>query len=233
MSTIRVLILLATVAILIMAGCSEDGSSTTRSRSSGIDGANLIGLTSDRVLTFLQTDTITDSSLTVSVSTQQRTISVTGSGNDWIISDANQPLANLRVNDESITLNGYWHDNGGSDTLSYFPVPPVLMQRDLKSGLAWEGYTPEINLGNGNEPLAFAFCYFGFFFTKQFVGQELIQLPAGSFEAYHFEVELRRGYADSLPVAYAHEYYDSTVGLVQLNFRGGPTNHTLSLISSH
>ncbi len=232
MSTIRVLTLFVTLAILIMAGCSEDGDTTTRSRSSAVDGADLMGLTSDRALTFLQTDTITDSSLTVSVATLHRTIRVTGSGTDWIVNDDSQPLVNLRLNDESITLNGYWHDNGGQSTLTYFAVPPVLMQRSLKQGLTWEGYTPEIDLGNGNEPLSFAFCYFGFFFTKQYIGQELIQLPAGSYDAYHFRVELRRSYADDMPVAYADEYYDSVVGLVQLQFRGGPTNRTLSLISA-
>jgi hypothetical protein len=221
-----------TLAIIIMAGCSEDGSSN-RSRTSSIDGADLIGLTSGRSLTFLQTDTILDSALSVSVTTQERTINVTGSDNDWIVNDDSQPLANLKLNDESITLNGYWRDNGGSTTLSYFAVPPVLMQRNLKKGQSWEGYTPEINLGSGNEPLAFAFCYFGFFFTKEYIGQELIQLPAGSFEAYVFEVELRRAYSDSLPTAYAHEYYDAEVGLVQLRFRGGPTNRTLSLVNSN
>ena len=232
MSTIRVLIVLTTLAILITAGCSEDGSTTSRSGSSAVDGANLMGLTSDRVLTFLQTDTITDSSLTVSVTTQHRTISITGSDNDWIVNDGDQPLANLKITDESVTLNGYWRDNGGAANLSYFAIPPVMMQRSLKSGLIWEGYTPEIDLGNGNELLAFTFCYFGFFFTKQYVGQELIQLPAGSYEAYHFSVELRRSYADELPVAYADEYYEPEVGLVQLRFRGGPTNRTLSLFSS-
>ena len=220
------------VGVLLAAGCSDDDSSPNRSGTAGIDGANLIGLASDRVLTFLQTDTITDSSLSVSIAVSQRSLTVTGSGSDWIINDGDNPVANLKLNDESITLNGYWRTDQGTPSLSYFAVPPVMMPRDLSNGDVWSGYTPEINLGSGNEPFTFAFCYFGFFFTKEYVGRQLIQLPAGSFEAYRFDVQLFRNYADALPAAEIQEYYDPAVGLVQLNFRGGPTNRTLSLINS-
>lgn len=140
-------------------------------------------------------------------------------------------MVNLKLNDESITINGFWPPDSMGGTLSYFAVPPVIMDRNLQLDEPWHGYTPEFFDGTNNQTHIFTNTYFGFFFTKSYVGRELIQLPAGSFNAYRFDVQLYRNFHDSLPSAEAREYYYPQVGLVQLNFHGGPTNRSLSLIN--
>ncbi|MFH1686756.1 MAG: hypothetical protein ABIE70_04455 [bacterium] len=225
----------ATILLLacLMMGCSDGNSSSSPNNSpaAGLDGASLLGLQDNRNLNYLQTDTTSDDDLNITVSTRQRQIAVSGSGEDWVLSDGDERVANLKLNDGSITLNGFWLPGAAGGTISYFAVPPVLMARQLHMDQPWQGYTPEFFDGTTNQTYIFANTYFGFFFSKTFVGRELIQLPAGAFNAYRFDVELFRNFHDSLPAAQGREYYYPQVGLVQLNFRGGPTNRTLSLIS--
>ncbi len=219
--------LLLTIAVV---GCDESDNAPTGSVT-GLDGADLINLAENYTLTYLQTDTITDTNLLVSIDTVHRSLNFTGSDADWILRDGDDPVANLKLNDESITLNGHWRTDGGSPSLTHFAVPAVIMPRQL-TGDRWLGHIPEIDRGGGSQPYPFAFAHFGFHFSKQYVGRELIQLPAGSFNAYRFDVMLYYHSHDTIPAANVREYYYPEVGLVQLNFRGGPSNRTLSLISA-
>lgn len=224
------LLLGVSVAIMVI-GCDESDESPTNSVA-GLDGATLMNLEDGQTLTFLQTDTITDTNLSVSVDTVHRNLTFVGSGADWVLNDRNVPVANLKLNDESITLNGHWRTDGGSPSLTYFAVPPVIMPRQLTSR-EWRGHIPRIDLGSGSQPYPFAFAHFGFYFTKKYVGRELIQLPAGSFNAYRFNVTLYHNSHDTIPAALVREYYYPNIGLVQLNFVGGPSNRTLSLIGAN
>lgn len=224
-------LLLGLLAAIALIGCdeSEDGPTSTVAN---FDAATLINLEDGQTLTFLQTDTITDTNLSVSVDTVHRNLTFFGSAADWVLNDGNTPVANLKLNDESITLNGHWRTDGGSPQLVYFAVPPVVMPRRLTSQ-QWQGHFPQIDLGDGSQPYPFAFAHFGFYFTKKYVGRELIQLPAGSFNAYRFDVTLYHNAYDTVPAANVREYYYPNIGLVQLNFLGGPTNRTLSLIGAN
>lgn len=224
-------LLLSISLVIVVVGCDESEDTPTSSVA-GLDGADLINLEDGQTLTFLQTDTITDTNLSVSVDTVSRNLTFHGAGADWVLNDRNEPLANLKLNDGSITLNGYWRTDGGTPSLTYFAVPPVIMPRQL-TGEEWQGHVPKIDLGEGSQPYPFAFAHFGFYFTKRFVGRELIQLPAGSFNAYRFDVTLYHNAYDTIPAANVREYYYPNIGLVQLNFVGGPTNRTLSLVGAN
>jgi len=227
---------LLTVSCLFVAGCGEE--SSTPASSSGLggsDGANLLGLTNNRTLTYLQTDTIVvvDSTYEVTVPPPvTNVVKVSGSSKDWVVDVNDVPALNFKLTNQSVLLNGYWDQREGHNSLFYFAVPPIIMNRSLKANDPWAGYTPFFGTETENQRRPIYNCYFGFFFTRTYIGREEVIVPAGQFQAWRFEVELFTGEFDQVPSATVVEHYVSGTGLARLHWRGGSLNRTLSLISA-
>ena len=99
------------------------------------------------------------------------------------------------------------------------------------SGLSWEGYTPAFETDTSSSTQLVYNSYFGFYFRKQLIDTVRLIVPAGSYNTWHFEVDLFTGLADTIPDIRINEYYSPTVGLIRLHLQlqGGPTR-TLSLV---
>lgn len=214
----------------LLVGCGEDDILT--SPPEGLDGASLLGLVNDRTLSYLQTDTVIliDPTYSVTVTTSSQVIKISGGGSDWVIKGGDLPLNNLKLTNDFVIQNGYWRKVNDVDSLFYFPVPPVLMPRSLASERSWDGYTPFFETDTSSLVFLFYYSYYGFHFAKQFVDTVHLLLPAGSFSAYRFDVDLFVNRSDTVPVIQISEYYVPSVGLVKLHLRGGSLNRTLSLI---
>ena len=222
-------VLLAAAIIMTAIQCSESGSSTSSPRT--IDAASLFGLENDRTLTYLQTDTVVNIDFSIDVDVDYEIVTITGDEEDWIVQNGDDNLLNLKLTDQAIILNGHWYDTGGQSLIKYFAVPPILMDRSLRTGDSWQGYTPHYFNGLEDATLLWYYGYFGFYFTKEYLGRETLQLPAGTFDAYQFEVGLYRNPVSGEPDILVYEYFVPDLGLVQLNLRGAALNRTLSLIS--
>lgn len=231
MKLLRLIVSILGVAMagLLLAGCTEDGNPSGSNGS--FDGLSLLGLEDGRRMIYLQTDTLTNPDFSITVTTDDETVDIAGSGSDWIIHNGDQAIINLKVTSVSILQNGYWYSEGDSETLTYFAVPPVMMVRSTEEVAPWQGYTPHYDDGSEDTKLIWYYAYYGFYFTKEYQGRELLHLPAGSFNTYHFQTGLYRNPIDGEPDVTVDEYYVPNVGLVQQNIRGGSLNRTLSLIS--
>jgi len=214
----------------LLLGCGEDD--VILSPLERLDGASLLGLVNNRTLIYLQTDTVVsfDPTYSVTVTTSSQVIKINGSGSDWMIKDGDNPLINLKLTNESVIQNGYWRTVDDHDSLFYFAEPPILMARSLASERSWEGYTPFYETDTSSLSLLFYYAYFGFHFEKQFVDNVHLLLPAGSFDAYRFDVSLFVNSSDTIPVVRISEYYAPAIGLVKLHLRGGALSRTLSLV---
>lgn len=214
----------------LLLGCGKENVVT--SPLDHLDGASLLGLVNNRTMNYLQTDTIVliDSTYSVTVTTSSRVIKISGGGNGWIIKDGDLPLVNLKLTNESVIQNGYWRAVDGHDSLFYFAAPPVVMHRSLSGGGGWDGYTPSYETDSSSLVLLFYYCYFGFFFEKQYAENVHLLLPAGSFDTYRFDVDLFVNPSDTTPVVQIKEYYAPAVGLVKLHLKAGALKRTLSLV---
>jgi hypothetical protein len=211
-------------------GCGEDG--VIISPLERLDGASLLGLVNNRTLSYLQTDTVVsiDPTYRVTVTTSSQVIKIGGGGSDWVIKNGDSPLINLKLTNESVIQNGYWRIVDDHDSLFYFAKPPILMTRSLASNRNWNGYTPFFETDISSLSLLFYYASFGFHFKKQFVDNVHLLLPAGSFDAYRFDVSLFINPSDTIPVVRMSEYYAPAIGLVKLHLRGGALSRTLSLV---
>ena len=214
----------------LLLGCGEDD--VLLSPLERLDGASLLGLANNRTLKYLQTDTVVsiDPVYSVTVTTSSQVIKISGSGSDWVIKNSESPLINLKLTNESVIQNGYWRTVDDHDSLFYFAEPPILMTRSLASNRSWDGYTPFFEMDTSSLSLLFYYGYFGFHFEKQFIDSVHLILPAGSFNAYRFDVSLFVNLSDTIPVVRISEYYAPAIGLVKLHLKGGPLSRTLSLI---
>ncbi len=214
----------------LLVACGEDEASPSSSR--GLDGADLLGLINNRTLSYLQTDTVVSiDPYQVTVTQSSQVIRINGSGSDWVITVADTPTINLKLTAELVIQNGYWRTVNSRDSLIYFPSPPVIMSRSLTFGLSWEGYTPAFETDTSSSTQLVYNSYFGFYFRKQLIDTVRLIVPAGSYNTWHFEVDLFTGLADTIPDIRINEYYSPTVGLIRLHLQlqGGPTR-TLSLV---
>lgn len=213
----------------LLVACGQDD--PPPSLSSGLDGADLLGLINNRTLSYLKTDTVVsiDPEYQVTVTQSQQLIRISGS--DWVVTVADTPTINLKLTAESVIQNGYWRTVDDHDSLFYFDTPPVIMSRSPTSGLSWEGYTPAYKTDTSSSTRLVYNSYFGFYFHKQLVDTVRLIVPAGSYNTWHFEVDLFIDPADTIPDIRISEYYSPAVGLVRLHLQlqGGPTR-TLSLI---
>ncbi len=225
---------IAIVAVLlagtILPGCGEDDSIV--SSRDQLDGVTLLGLVNNRTLTYLQTDTVVtiDSTYSISVTTSSEVIRLSAAGGNWTIKDGDVPLLSLKVTSESVIQNGYWRKVNGHDSLIYFPAPPVVMTRSPSRHPAWQGFVPFFDTDAGSEARFFFYSYFGFYFSKEYRGTADLIVPAGAFTTHRFDVDLFVSQSDTLPAVQISEYYAPSVGLVQLQLRGGPLKRTLSLV---
>ncbi|MFH1374634.1 MAG: hypothetical protein ABII79_12640 [bacterium] len=214
----------------LLVACGQDD--PPPSLSSGLDGAVLLGLINNRTLSYLQTDTVVsiDPDYQVTVTQSQQLIRISGSGNDWVVTVADTPTINLKLTVESVIQNGYWRTVDDQDSLFYFDTPPVIMSRSPKSVLSWEGYTPAFETDTSSSARLVYNSYFGFYFHKQLVDTVRLIVPAGSYNTWHFDVNLFANPVDTIPVIRISEYYSPAVGLVRLHLQGGPLTRTLSLV---
>ena len=228
---IRSIIICLLIVAAFLLACSEDENLATNP-ASYVDGSTLLGLVDGRTFHYLQTDSVIsfDPVFSIEVSTSEQVIVMAKAGDDWIISADTLPMINLRVTGQSVLQNGYWQRINDTDSLFYMAVPPVNMKRSLSDKTSWEGFTPSLATGETDCMMSFYFAHHGFFFTKQLVATETVVVPAGSFDTYHFTVDLFVSSYDTVAVAHVDEYYAPNVGLVQQHFRGGALNRTLSLI---
>ena len=217
------------VAALLI-GCGEEGGPSAPSEGS-IDGVDLLGLEDGRSLIYLRTDSIRDDDFNLQVTTTYDTFTITGDLEDWAIGNNQQPIISLKVSDHSIIQNGYWPITGGTPQITYLPVPPVMMPRQLSTAGSWGGYVPLLQVGLEDVQKLFYYSYFGFHHTKSYVAHPQITVPAGSFGAYQFNVRLYQRYDDVETVATVSEYYVPDIGLVRQEISGGSFKRTLSLIS--
>ena len=214
--------------LLSITGC-EDSNNIINSPKS-IDGLSLLGLSNGRTFVYLQTDTVvTANPFTVSVSDTTCTITITGSGDDWIISEGTTKIINLKVGASSIIQNGYWTNINSQDSLIYFAAPPVLMERTLATGLSWQYYTPFYKPTGTPTYFPFYIANFGFQVVKSYSGIENIITPAGEFDTYRYDLELYTTAFGDSPVAVIAEYFVPNIGLVRQDFNNGALRSSIIL----
>lgn len=223
--------ILTVFLFLLLFGCGSNNDSVTPA-SEFVNGASLLGLVNGRTINYLQTDTVISiEPFKIDIITTNQTIKITGSGDDWIIQDNDQLLINLKVTTTSVIQNGYWRKVNAQDSIFYFAAPPVLMMRSLTKSIDWDDFTPFYKTDTSQEMLPFYYSYFGFNYTKEFIGIEEIITPAGAFNAYRFDVSLFVNFNDVSPIATVSEFYAPNIGLVKLNFSSGPLRRSLTMIS--
>ena len=226
--------------IIVMAGCGADndgGPTSSPSGSSTIsnEGAQLMGLTNNRNLYYMQIDTIIsmDSVYHTDFDTSYYMISISGTSDDWIIRVDNQPMINLLVSDPYVLQNGYWSEINGRDSLRYFADPPIVMPQSIKKDDSWSGFTPFYQGDSEEYKRQFYNYYFGFYFTRTYTGTEEVILPSGVFDAVRIDVDLFLDKSSTTPEATVVEYYASGIGLVKLVWRGVSLKRTISLVEIH
>lgn len=222
-------ILLAILLLFLFCGCGSDNGVNSPQET---DGLSLLGLVNNRTFNYIETDTnITFDPFTVSFSDTILTITITGSSDDWIISNGQKPIINLKVSSLSIIQNGYWTMFNAQDSLVYIAAPPVLMDRTLNLNKSWDYYTPFYN--TGTTPILFPFYIsnFGFKVTKMYTGREDIITPAGEFSAFRFELKLYTSAFGDQPVAEIVEYYVPNIGLVKQDMVNGGLRRSIILVN--
>ncbi len=231
----RLRILITGLLLVSLAfGCSDDDGQvdpTSSGAAAFSNGASLFGLVDDRTLIYVRTDTTWEPDFSFATSTRRDTISISGGDGDWVVKNATVPVLNLKVTDGWVIQNGYWRRIEGMDIIADIDPPPVLMTPGLEVGDSWQGHFPPFPGGLDDGEPFFYYSYFGFLYTREYLGRELLHVPGGSFNAYCFDVSLFWNSSDSVAAATAREYYVPAVGLVKLHFVGGPLKRTLSLIS--
>jgi len=221
-------LLAAILAAAVIFGCSKDD--TVSNQTESLDGAALLGLATGRTLVYLRTDSARDSQFVLHVYETLDTVTVDGSGNDWTVAQRGEPTLSLKVTDQYVLQNGYWPVGiATSVDPVYFPTPPVLVSRHLDNGVL-AGRYPAYRQGDVEQERLFLYSYFGFYFTRTFTGLTALTIPAGSFSAQSFEVQLFQGDINLDPLAIVHEYYVPGVGLVRLSFEAGAFKRDLSLV---
>lgn len=225
---IALLLILLTAAGWV--GCDDDSDESLSP--TAVEGLNLMGLANNRALYYFQLDTTTlVPSFDIEIDSAYRTVNITGTGTDWIISDDGQPVVNLLVTENYILQNGFWRDAGASDSLHYFPIPSVLMVREFETAGLWDDYTPVLTTDSGDIHYPFYYTNFGFYYEKEYIGTEHLILTPGEFTAYRFETALYLNRTDTVPVATVTEYYAPGIGLIKMIFSGQGLKRHLYLVN--
>jgi len=217
---------------LFTAACSDDSEEEPGPGPSLIvTGTDMLGLTDGRTLEYARVDTTVTwiRGYKVEVDTGTQLIRVSGGGSDWVIKNDTVPLLNLKVSSPFIMQNGYWRKVGDLDAIVWFQTPAVVMDRTADKDVSWDGALPVYEADSGSFRVAFFFGYFGFYFTKTFVGTEQVFVPAFGGATYRYEVHLYRHAGDKEPLASVVENYAPNIGLVRQTFRGEGLTRVLSL----
>jgi len=226
----KLLVLTVLFAGLLLVSCGEDGSPTTADLT--VDGASLLRLVNNDTLIYLRTDTAVyiDSTYHYDVTESFDTITITGSGDEWVFRRGADPGINVKIGSQSVLLAGYRRNDDTVEIVTYFAEPPTLVHRSLSAGDTWTGYTPSYTSASGSLRMPLYFANFGFHFERTYVGVEPVTVTSGEYNAYKYESDLFINAGDSLPVAHVVEYYALNLGLVRVQFRGGGLIRTLSLV---
>lgn len=184
-------------------------------------GAEMLGLVNGRSLDYLQIDTTITwvPSYQVSEDTSGHIVRISGSGNEWIITDDSTDMLNVLISDPYVSINGYWRKIGDNPTLVFFLTPAIIYNRSIEPGGSWDGYTPVYTTDTGAASFPFHFAYFGFYFTRTYAGQAQVLTPAFVGSAYRFDTELFVNETDTEPLVVVSEYYAVGIGLVRSEFR--------------
>jgi hypothetical protein len=158
------------------------------------------------------------------------TITVTGSGDQWVFRHDSDPGINIKIGSQSVLVEGYRRNDDTVEIVTYFAEPPALLHRNLSPGDSWTGYTPSYTSASGSLRMPLYFANFGFHFERTYVGVEPVTVTSGEYSAHKYRAELFINPGDSLPVARIVEYYVRNLGLVRVQFRGGGLIRTLSLV---
>jgi hypothetical protein len=226
------IILVVFLMLTLLSGCGEENASAPEKT---IDGATLFGLVDGREFEYFQEDTVTTFTPTYQkiIRNSQRSISISGADQDWVFSENEHPLINLKLASQYILQNGFWADLNGGDSLYYISEPPIVMKRALTAGTTWSGYTPQMPTQLSMMYLNFFFANFGFYYDRTYVGTEAIIVPAGSYTAHRFDVSIYTKLDDTVSAAEIREYYVASIGLVKFVFDAPGYYSSISMISYH
>ena len=221
-----------TLSFLLISGCGEDG--INRPPGSSGDAITWLGIFDGRNLSYFQIDSLVTLNPTYELTVTQSTfdISISGSGDDWVISGATEPGINVKLSSSSALVNGHWRDGLSGSTLTYFAQPTIVMPRSPAINQTWSGFTPFFVNDSGNQSIPFYFANFGFYFDKTYMGSETVLVTAGEFTANRFDISLFATQFDTAPVAEISEYYVPNIGMVKMVMRGGGLTRTLVLIDT-
>ena len=222
--------------LLMLFACSDDGVETPSTGPSlGLSVPDILGLADGRMLEYSRIDTITTwiPNYDVREDTGTQLISIVGGTNDWIIRDDTVPVINLKISDPYTLHNGYWRKVGLSDALVYFPAPAVMLNRSAAQNQSWEGYVPIYTSDSGEVSRIFYYGYFGFYFSKTYMGTQQVFVPAFGGTTLLYETKLFRNEDDVLPIATITENYAAGIGLVRQELRGEGLIRILSLREYH
>lgn len=218
---------------LLFCGCDEDSPQPQGPVKSPLS-ANLLGLADGKTLDYIQIDSLVRwlPTFSIQVDTSTQVIRISGANTDWMISDNDSPLINLKVSEPFTLLNGFWRKVGGFDALVTFPEPAVVMNSETAVNGSWESTVPAFISDTGLFRFPFIYAYFGFNTRKTYSGTSELITPTFAGDAFRFDVELLANRGDSIPLATAIEYYAPNIGLIRWEFRGDGFTRVLILRNS-
>jgi len=227
-----VLVAILSVALLFC-GCDEDSPQPQGPDLSPL-AVNLLGLADGRTLEYIQIDSIVRwlPSFSLLVDTSTQVIRISGAETDWIISDNDSPLINLKLSEPFTLFNGFWRKVGGFDALVIFTEPAVVMNTETAVNGSWESMVPSFVSDTGLSSFPFIYAYFGFNTRKTYIGTQELITPIFAGDAFRFDVELFTNPGDNIPLATATEYYAANIGLIRWEFRGDGFTRILILRNS-
>lgn len=199
--------------------------------------ASLLGLNRTHQLDYIIFDslvTIWPESVTVVHDTTNITIGITrGTGNQVELTIDGSPQALLLTDQLGVIHSGQIRPQAiPPDTIRYLPTP-LLVPNQFHTGTAWSYSTPDFAGTGGDEKKTVLYLNHGYRTVRDFYGTELILLPSGSYDTYHFRSHLFLGedLADTAMVV--DEYFAQDIGPVKIVARFGLSQRLIILLDDH
>jgi hypothetical protein len=214
--TINTLLVVFLLSLALAVGCEDN---QTDENVAGPElaptGQELLGLKDGRRLDYLVTDTTIEwPSLEISVDSGTQVIRISKDNNEWTIHDDSVPIISLQMSSPSVLHNGYWRTFGESVAKVFFPEPAISIQQASDIGKEWGGYVAPYTSDTSESNWIFHVGYFGYYYTKKFLGMEQIQTEGWTGKAYKYEAKIYRNADDLNHAAIITEFYAPGVGLV-------------------
>lgn len=224
--------LILILLMVIPAGCSNS------SDPPGIviypSAASLLGLGRDHQLDYVIFDslvTIWPESVTVVHDTIDISIGITGgTGIQYELSLNGLPLSLLLTDQLGVMQAGQITPlTIPIDTILYFPTP-LLFPNQYHTGIPWTYSTPDYIGSGGDEKKTLLYLNHGYYTERRFYGTELILLPSGSYDTYHFRSHLflDDGLTDTAMIV--DEYFTPDIGPVKIEARFGLSQRLIILL---